>query len=153
MMLPYLGGKFYCNIKALLLALRWQATGFLTMLMSPPSQSPEICSAPKGYLLNQLPSLPLHFIHAPTPVGVCVCVCVLLLGDFRELVCHLCVWLFPFAFQLMLQQTVPMCSSQYERMFNTTRVPGVETGRVFSGAISSTVLLMIFSLGLFVHVF
>ncbi|XP_015259705.1 PREDICTED: carnitine O-palmitoyltransferase 1, liver isoform isoform X2 [Cyprinodon variegatus] len=28
---------------------------------------------------------------------------------------------------LMLLQTIPMCSSQYERMFNTSRVPGVET--------------------------
>uniref|UniRef100_H3CYN5 carnitine O-palmitoyltransferase n=1 Tax=Tetraodon nigroviridis TaxID=99883 RepID=H3CYN5_TETNG len=28
---------------------------------------------------------------------------------------------------LMLQNTIPMCSAQYERMFNTTRVPGVET--------------------------
>nr|AFO11025.1 liver carnitine palmitoyltransferase 1A-2 [Tachysurus fulvidraco] len=27
---------------------------------------------------------------------------------------------------LMVQNTIPMCSSQYERMFNTTRVPGVE---------------------------
>lgn len=28
---------------------------------------------------------------------------------------------------LMLQHTIPMCSAQYERMFNTTRVPGVDT--------------------------
>uniref|UniRef100_A0A674MGU4 carnitine O-palmitoyltransferase n=1 Tax=Takifugu rubripes TaxID=31033 RepID=A0A674MGU4_TAKRU len=28
---------------------------------------------------------------------------------------------------LMLQNTIPMCSAQYECMFNTTRVPGVET--------------------------
>uniref|UniRef100_A0A8C5EHS7 carnitine O-palmitoyltransferase n=1 Tax=Gouania willdenowi TaxID=441366 RepID=A0A8C5EHS7_GOUWI len=28
---------------------------------------------------------------------------------------------------LMLLHTIPMCSAQYERMFNTTRVPGVET--------------------------
>uniref|UniRef100_A0A8C0G5Y4 carnitine O-palmitoyltransferase n=1 Tax=Chelonoidis abingdonii TaxID=106734 RepID=A0A8C0G5Y4_CHEAB len=27
---------------------------------------------------------------------------------------------------LMIQGTLPMCSAQYERMFNTTRVPGVE---------------------------
>ncbi|XP_053092780.1 carnitine O-palmitoyltransferase 1, liver isoform isoform X2 [Pangasianodon hypophthalmus] len=27
---------------------------------------------------------------------------------------------------LMVQNTIPMCSSQYERIFNTTRVPGVE---------------------------
>lgn len=25
--------------------------------------------------------------------------------------------------------TVPMCSAQMERMFNTTRIPGIETGR------------------------
>uniref|UniRef100_A0A3B3DTF4 carnitine O-palmitoyltransferase n=1 Tax=Oryzias melastigma TaxID=30732 RepID=A0A3B3DTF4_ORYME len=28
---------------------------------------------------------------------------------------------------LMLLHTIPMCSAQYERVFNTTRVPGVET--------------------------
>ncbi|XP_062845574.1 carnitine palmitoyltransferase 1Aa (liver) isoform X1 [Trichomycterus rosablanca] len=28
---------------------------------------------------------------------------------------------------LMLQNSIPMCSSQYERMFNTSRIPGVET--------------------------
>nr|XP_057931245.1 carnitine O-palmitoyltransferase 1, liver isoform isoform X2 [Doryrhamphus excisus]XP_057932441.1 carnitine O-palmitoyltransferase 1, liver isoform-like isoform X2 [Doryrhamphus excisus] len=28
---------------------------------------------------------------------------------------------------LMLLNTIPMCSSQYERMFNTSRVPGVDT--------------------------
>ncbi|XP_005988075.1 carnitine O-palmitoyltransferase 1, liver isoform [Latimeria chalumnae] len=28
---------------------------------------------------------------------------------------------------LMIQNTIPMCSSQYERMFNTSRIPGVET--------------------------
>ncbi|XP_071370223.1 carnitine O-palmitoyltransferase 1, liver isoform isoform X2 [Centroberyx affinis] len=28
---------------------------------------------------------------------------------------------------LMLLHTIPMCSSQYERMFNTSRVPGVDT--------------------------
>ncbi|XP_069018130.1 carnitine O-palmitoyltransferase 1, liver isoform isoform X2 [Embiotoca jacksoni] len=28
---------------------------------------------------------------------------------------------------LMLLHTIPMCSAQYERMFNTTRVPGVDT--------------------------
>ncbi|XP_029008376.1 carnitine O-palmitoyltransferase 1, liver isoform isoform X2 [Betta splendens] len=31
---------------------------------------------------------------------------------------------------LMLQNTIPMCSSQYERMFNSTRVPGVETDSI-----------------------
>ncbi|CAM9141679.1 unnamed protein product, partial [Lampetra fluviatilis] len=31
---------------------------------------------------------------------------------------------------LMLQGAVPMCSAQYERMFNTTRIPGVETDTI-----------------------
>ncbi|MGL4247137.1 choline/carnitine O-acyltransferase, partial [Lactiplantibacillus plantarum] len=34
----------------------------------------------------------------------------------------------PSASQLMVLNTIPMCSSQYERMFNTSRVPGVEEG-------------------------
>ncbi|KAF3854593.1 hypothetical protein F7725_022648 [Dissostichus mawsoni] len=33
---------------------------------------------------------------------------------------------------LMLLQTIPMCSAQYELMFNSSRVPGVDTGRVLS---------------------
>uniref|UniRef100_A0A8C2D8Q0 Carnitine palmitoyltransferase 1Ab (liver) n=1 Tax=Cyprinus carpio TaxID=7962 RepID=A0A8C2D8Q0_CYPCA len=33
------------------------------------------------------------------------------------------------ASQLMVLNTIPLCSSQYERMFNTSRVPGVESGR------------------------
>lgn len=31
--------------------------------------------------------------------------------------------------QLRALGTVPMCSTQMERMFNTTRIPGTETGR------------------------
>lgn len=31
--------------------------------------------------------------------------------------------------QLRALGTVPMCSTQMERMFNTTRIPGIETGR------------------------
>ncbi|XP_036390682.1 carnitine O-palmitoyltransferase 1, liver isoform isoform X2 [Megalops cyprinoides] len=31
---------------------------------------------------------------------------------------------------LMLQNTIPMCSSQYERMFNTSRIPGVDTDTI-----------------------
>ncbi|XP_061577444.1 carnitine O-palmitoyltransferase 1, liver isoform isoform X2 [Cololabis saira] len=31
---------------------------------------------------------------------------------------------------LMLLHTIPMCSAQYERMFNTSRVPGVETDTI-----------------------
>ena len=30
----------------------------------------------------------------------------------------------------MLQNLVPLCSWQYERMFNTTRVPGVESDKI-----------------------
>ncbi len=33
-------------------------------------------------------------------------------------------------FQICLNKTVPLCSWQYERVFNTTRVPGEETGEV-----------------------
>ncbi|XP_078539011.1 carnitine O-palmitoyltransferase 1, liver isoform isoform X2 [Lissotriton helveticus] len=31
---------------------------------------------------------------------------------------------------LMAQNTIPMCSAQYERMFNTSRIPGVETDTI-----------------------
>ena len=31
---------------------------------------------------------------------------------------------------MMIYKMVPLCSSQYERLFNTTRVPGVETDTV-----------------------
>ncbi|KAF7668971.1 hypothetical protein LDENG_00273470 [Lucifuga dentata] len=31
---------------------------------------------------------------------------------------------------LMLLNTIPMCSSQYERMFNTSRVPGIDTDTI-----------------------
>lgn len=135
-------------MRALLVELRWQATGFWTLLMYPPLAAFWDLSC---YLSNQSSSLFLHFIHAPVPVGGCVRL--LLPGYFRKLVCHLCVWLSPFAFQLMLQNTIPMCSAQYEYMFNTTRVPGVETGRVFSRAAFSTLLLLYFSLGHFVQLF
>ncbi|KAH1171357.1 hypothetical protein KIL84_006975 [Mauremys mutica] len=30
----------------------------------------------------------------------------------------------------MIQNTIPMCSSQYERMFNTSRIPGIETDTI-----------------------
>lgn len=33
-----------------------------------------------------------------------------------------------FSAQLRALGTVPMCSTQMERMFNTTRIPGIETG-------------------------
>ncbi|XP_069480223.1 carnitine O-palmitoyltransferase 1, liver isoform isoform X2 [Ambystoma mexicanum] len=31
---------------------------------------------------------------------------------------------------LMVQKTIPMCSAQYERMFNTSRIPGIETDTI-----------------------
>ncbi|XP_041713588.2 carnitine O-palmitoyltransferase 1, liver isoform isoform X2 [Coregonus clupeaformis] len=31
---------------------------------------------------------------------------------------------------LMLQNTIPMCSAQYERMFNTSRIPGLDTDTI-----------------------
>ncbi|MGH0138740.1 UNVERIFIED_CONTAM: hypothetical protein FKN15_017567 [Acipenser sinensis] len=31
---------------------------------------------------------------------------------------------------LMIQNTIPMCTSQYERMFNSSRIPGVETDTI-----------------------
>uniref|UniRef100_A0A8C5EHU8 carnitine O-palmitoyltransferase n=1 Tax=Gouania willdenowi TaxID=441366 RepID=A0A8C5EHU8_GOUWI len=43
---------------------------------------------------------------------------------------------------LMLLHTIPMCSAQYERMFNTTRVPGVETGRFSIIPISSSFFIL-----------
>ena len=33
-----------------------------------------------------------------------------------------------FVLQIVLNKTVPLCSAQYERQFNTTRIPGLETG-------------------------
>lgn len=30
----------------------------------------------------------------------------------------------------MVQNIVPLCSSQYERIFNTTRIPGLETDKI-----------------------
>ena len=33
-----------------------------------------------------------------------------------------------FLLQIVLNKTVPLCSAQYERQFNTTRIPGLETG-------------------------
>jgi hypothetical protein len=32
----------------------------------------------------------------------------------------------------MVQKLVPLCSSQYERQFNTVRIPGKETGIINS---------------------
>lgn len=33
-------------------------------------------------------------------------------------------------FQIMLQGLVPLCSWQYDRMYNTTRVPGIESDKI-----------------------
>lgn len=99
-----------------------------------PWQPSKVSLAPEDWLSKRFSLLPLHSIHAPLPVHVSLPP---LSCDFSELVCHLCVWLSPFAFQLMLLHTIPMCSAQYERMFNTSRVPGVDTGRVLSSASSS----------------
>uniref|UniRef100_A0A452H1N7 Choline/carnitine acyltransferase domain-containing protein n=1 Tax=Gopherus agassizii TaxID=38772 RepID=A0A452H1N7_9SAUR len=30
---------------------------------------------------------------------------------------------------LLMESTVPLCSAQWERMFNTSRIPGEETGK------------------------
>lgn len=38
--------------------------------------------------------------------------------------------LFLCPFQIMIQGMVPLCSWQYERLFNTVRVPGIETDRI-----------------------
>ena len=32
--------------------------------------------------------------------------------------------------QILLNKTVPLCSAQYERQFNTTRIPGIDTDRL-----------------------
>lgn len=40
------------------------------------------------------------------------------------------LFLLPFASQMLIQGCLPTCSAQYERMFNTTRVPGLQGGRM-----------------------
>ena len=35
-----------------------------------------------------------------------------------------------YTFQILLNKTVPLCSAQYERQFNTTRVPGVVSDKL-----------------------
>ena len=32
--------------------------------------------------------------------------------------------------QILLNKTIPLCSAQYERQFNTTRIPGIETDKL-----------------------
>lgn len=47
--------------------------------------------------------------------------------------------------QLRALGIVPMCSFQYERMFNTTRIPGIETGNdIFSFNIKLHVIIQMF---------
>lgn len=48
------------------------------------------------------------------------------------------------SFQLMINNTIPMCSYQYERMFNSSRIPGIETGTasVLSSVLSVITILM-----------
>ncbi len=41
------------------------------------------------------------------------------------------------SYQLRALGIVPMCSFQYERMFNTTRIPGIETGNDISHIFSA----------------
>ena len=44
----------------------------------------------------------------------------------NEIICQ--IYLYPL--QIMIQNAVPLCSAQYERTFNTTRIPGKETDRL-----------------------
>lgn len=44
-------------------------------------------------------------------------------------------------FQILIQGLVPLCSWQYERLFNTTRVPGVETDRIVHYADSNHIVV------------
>lgn len=39
----------------------------------------------------------------------------------------------------MVQGMVPLCSWQYERLFNTARVPGIETDRIIHYQVSNNV--------------
>ena len=43
---------------------------------------------------------------------------------------------------IILQNVVPMCSNQYERFFNTTRVPGLETDTLLHMKDSTYVVVM-----------
>ncbi|KAK9738042.1 Carnitine O-palmitoyltransferase N-terminus [Popillia japonica] len=42
---------------------------------------------------------------------------------------------------ILLQNSVPLCSWQYERIFNTTRIPGVETDRIMHWADSNHIVV------------
>lgn len=56
-------------------------------------------------------------------------ICNFIMGIFLftnvEFICEL----FLFVAKIMLNKTVPLCSWQYERQFNTTRIPGIDTGK------------------------
>ena len=51
--------------------------------------------------------------------------------------------------QLLIQRMIPLCSSQYERQFNTVRIPGKEAGQFFSS--DTRTLAHPFSLDKLVH--
>lgn len=44
--------------------------------------------------------------------------------------------------QIMVQGLVPLCSWQYERIFNTVRVPGIETDRIVHYQDSNHIVVM-----------
>lgn len=46
-----------------------------------------------------------------------------------------------FHFQILVQGLVPLCSAQYERVFNTTRVPGIETDKIVHYADSNHIVV------------
>ncbi|XP_071506916.1 carnitine O-palmitoyltransferase 1, liver isoform-like [Diadema antillarum] len=43
---------------------------------------------------------------------------------------------------IMVQRAVPLCSQQYERVFNTTRIPGLETDKLVHHATSNHIVAM-----------
>ncbi|XP_041452997.1 carnitine O-palmitoyltransferase 1, liver isoform-like isoform X1 [Lytechinus variegatus] len=43
---------------------------------------------------------------------------------------------------IMVQKAVPLCSQQYERTFNTTRIPGLETDRLIHHKTSNHIVVM-----------
>jgi carnitine O-palmitoyltransferase 1 len=50
----------------------------------------------------------------------------------------------------MVQKLIPLCSSQYERQFNTVRIPGKEAGR-FNPHFSTLVIIYSLFLDKIVH--
>lgn len=45
------------------------------------------------------------------------------------------------SFQILVQGLVPLCSWQYERVFNTTRVPGKESDKIVHYADSNHIVV------------